>query len=320
MMRFGGFVALALIAASTLNGMAAEGVKITEKEDRLAVEINGELFTEYHFKGAPHTYFYPLLGPGGLAMTRDYPMVPDSKNEEHDHPHHRSLWFSHGDVNKIDFWTEGANTGKILHDKFIEVKSGSDFGLIKSENKWVAPNGEVTCRSEQTVRIYNRPQNERLMDFEVTIKAGDKPLVFGDTKEGTFGIRVAETMRLVQPKNKKGEGRIIQDTGVTNAETWGKRAAWCDYSGPVKGKTMGIAIFDNPQNPRHPTYWHVRDYGLFAVNPFGIHEFEKKPAGTGNFTIEAGQSATFRYRVYIHEGDEKQGKVAERYKEYTEGK
>ena len=81
-----------------------------------------------------------------------------------------------------------------------------------------------------------------------------------------------------------------------------------------------MAIFDHPENPRHPTWWHVRDYGLFAANPFGIHDFEKKPAGTGDFKIPAGQSATFKYRFYLHEGDEQQGQVAARYREYAEGK
>lgn len=317
---FAGLAAVAVIATSCFRALAAEGVQIIAQQDQLVVEINGELFTKYNFQGAPHVYFYPVLGPGGVSMTRDYPMVPNSEGEAHDHPHHRSLWYSHGDVNKVDFWSEGAKAGKILHDKFLEVKSGADFGAIKSENKWVAPNGEVVCRTEQTVRIYSRPKNERLMDFDVTIKAGDKAVVFGDTKEGSFGIRIAESMRLTQPKNAAGRGRIVQDTGVADGQTWGKRAAWCDYYGPVKDKTVGIAIFDHPQNPRHPTHWHVRDYGLFAVNPFGIHDFEKKPAGTGDFTIEAGKSATFRYRVYIHEGDEKQARLAERYKEYAEGK
>ena len=99
--------------------------------------------------------------------------------------------------------------------------------------------------------------------------------------------------------------------------TWGKRAEWCDYFGPVDGKTVGIAIFDHPGNPRHPTWWHVRDYGLFAANPFGLHDFEKKPAQAGNMTIAAGKSVTFRYRIYLHEGDDKQAKVAERYQEYA---
>jgi hypothetical protein len=88
----------------------------------------------------------------------------------------------------------------------------------------------------------------------------------------------------------------------------------------VEGKTVGVAIFDHPKNPRHPTWWHVRNYGLFAANPFGIHDFEKKSAGAGDMKIAPGQSVTFRYRLYLHEGDEKQARVAERYKEYATGK
>jgi hypothetical protein len=296
---------------------AADGVKITKTEDKLRVEINGELFTEYHFKGAPHVYFYPVLGPGGLAMTRNYPMVPNSEGEDHDHPHQRSLWYSHGAVNGIDFWAEGAKAGKIVHDKFLEIKSGADAGVIKSQNKWIAPDGTVPCTDETTVRIYARPNTERLFDYEITLKAGEKEVVLGDTKEGTMGVRIAESMRLTRGRNKPGQGHIVQSTGVRDEKTWGQRAAWCDYFGPVKDKVVGIAIFDHPQNPKHPTWWHVRDYGLFAANPFGVHDFEKKAPNTGNIVIPAGQSLTFKYRFYLHEGDEQQAKVAERYQEFA---
>ena len=132
-----------------------------------------------------------------------------------------------------------------------------------------------------------------------------------------MAVRVNEEMRLVHGKNKPGKGHIVLSSGVLDAQTWGKRGEWCDYNGPVGGKHVGIAIFDHPSNPVHPTYWHVRDYGLFAANPFGIHDFEKKEPGAGNLNIPAGKSVTFKYRFYIHEGDEKQAKVAERFKEYT---
>jgi hypothetical protein len=81
-----------------------------------------------------------------------------------------------------------------------------------------------------------------------------------------------------------------------------------------------MAIFDHPENPRHPTWWHVRDYGLFAANPFGKHDFEsiKDDKAAGNLTVAAGKSITFRYRFYLHEGDEQQGKVAEKYQQYVE--
>lgn len=297
----------------------AEGVKITELENKVRVEIHGELFTEYHFKDAPHVYFYPLIGPHQLSLTRNYPMQRDSEGEDHDHPHHRSLWYSHGAVNGVDFWAETAKAGKIAHDKFLEVKSGADSGVIRSRNKWVAPDGSVVCTDELTFRVYARPLNERLFDFDITLQAGEKEIVLGDTKEGTMAVRVVETMRLKPNKfnTDKPTGHIVQSTGVRDAETWGKRAEWCDYHGPVQGKILGIAIFDHPQNPKHPTWWHVRDYGLFAANPFGVHDFEKKPADAGNLTIPAGKSVTFRYRFYVHEGDEQQGKVAERYEEYA---
>jgi Methane oxygenase PmoA len=310
-------VACAALAASAV---AADGrVRISEKEDRLRVEIDGELFTEYRFKGAPHVYFYPLMGPGGVHMTRHYPMQRDSEGEQHDHEHHRSLWYSHGAVNGVDFWAEAPKAGKIVHDKFLDVKSGTDSAVIRSANKWVAPDGSVTCTDERVFRVYARPKNERLFDFEITLVAGDKEVVLGDTKEGTMAIRLAETMRLTPNKFNAGKtnGHIVQSTGVRDKDTWGKQAEWCDYHGPVGDKILGVAIFDHPSNPRHPTWWHVRDYGLFAANPFGLHDFEKKPAGTGDLKIAPGKSVTFKYRFYIHEGDEQQGKVAERYAEYA---
>jgi hypothetical protein len=308
-----------LLCVASLSAAESDGVKITEQPDKVRVEVNGQLFTEYHFKGAPHVYFYPLLGPGGVDMTRHYPMKRDSEGEDHDHPHHRSLWYSHGAVNGIDFWAETAKAGKILHDKFTEIKSGEKEGIIRSENKWVGPDGAVVCTAGQVFRVYATPANERVFDFEITIKADDKPLVLGDTKEGSMAVRLAETMRLKPNKFNAGKptGQIVQSTGVKNEETWGKRAPWCDYSGPVNGKTVGLTIFDHPKNPRHPTWWHVRDYGLFAANPFGIHDFEKKPRGSGDLTVESKSSVTFRYRFFIHDGDHQQGKVEEKFNEYA---
>ncbi len=287
------------------------GVQIIEQANTLHVEINGEQFTEYHYKDANRPYFYPIIGPQSLRMTRDWPMA-SPPNEEHDHPHHRSLWYAHGDVNGVNFWTDVKPFGKIVHDKFTEIKSGAESGVIKSRDNWVAPNGSIVCTDDRTLRIYNHP-GMRLFDFEITIHASHGPVTFGDTKEGTMAMRLAETMKLKKP----GHGHIVNSEGVRDDKTWGKHADWCDYYGPVDGKIVGVAIFDHPSNPRHPTSWHVRDYGLFAANPFGLHDFETKPAHTGDFTIPAGQSATFRYRFYLHEGDEKQAKVAEMYADYA---
>jgi hypothetical protein len=311
-----GSVAAGSVFAEDTSTANRSGVQITQGPEALQVKINGELFTEYHFKDVPRPYWYPLLGPDALPMTRNWPMK-DVPNEEHDHPHHRSLWFAHGSVNGKDFWSEEKNFGKIVHDEFTEIKSGQESGVIKSHDKWVADDGSVVCTDDRVMRVYNRPGQERLFDFEITIHASNGDVTFGDTKEGTMAMRLAETMRLKQPKGKPGAGHIVTSAGARDGETWGKRADWVDYYGPVNGKVVGVAIFDHPGNPRHPTTWHVRDYGLFAANPFGLHDFEKKPAGAGSLTVPNGQSVTFRYRFYLHEGDEIQGKVAEKYAEYA---
>ena len=320
-MRFGiGFSLLALVSTAlsadvSPTAAAKQGVQLTQLADRVRVEINGQLFTEYFFKDVPRPYCYPLVGPGEVAMTRNWPMK-NTPNEEHDHPHHRSLWFAHGSINGQDFWSEQKAFGKTVHEDFLEVKSGKEAGVIRERNNWVAADGKVVCTDERTLRFFNPGSaSERLFDFEITLFASNGELTFGDTKEGTMAVRLAETMRL---KGKVGQGHIINSTGVRDDQTWGKRAEWCDYYGPVDGKTVGIAIFDHPQNPRHPTWWHVRDYGLFAANPFGQHDFESLPNKTaGNLVVPAGKSVTFRYRIYLHEGDDQQAKVAEKYKQYV---
>jgi hypothetical protein len=312
------------ILSTAISGRAADGVQITQLDDRLRVEINGKLFTEYHFTNVTRPYFYPVLGPGDLAMTRQWPM--ESKpGEEHDHPHHRGLWYTHSKVDGVDFWNDKEVNGKfvsvdgasIAHRKFTAIKSGAQVGVIQSTDDWVDQHGAVLCTDERTVTFYAGADNERTLDFNITLRApSDKPLVLGDDKDGAMAIRVAESMRVTKKDKSTGEGEIVLATGLRGTNAWGKRADWCDYSGPVEGKTVGVAIFDHPSNPNHPTWWHVRDYGLFAANPWGVSYFENKPKGTGAMTVEAGQEITFRYRFYFHEGDAQQAKIVQHYKEY----
>jgi sugar phosphate isomerase/epimerase len=295
---------------------AGGGVKIDDVDKKLRVEINGKLFTEYNFQDVPRPFFYPVIGPTGVPIIRHYPMNPDldKGGDKLDHPHHKSLWFTHGEVNGQDFWGEGSKSGKIVHDKLLKVSSGPQVGVIQAHNKWIAKSGEVVCTDTRTHRFYNRPDGQ-MMDFEITIHASEGKVVLGDTKEGSMAIRLASTMR---EKGDVAQGHIINSEGHHGEEeAWGKRAKWCDYYGPVKDRVVGVAIFDHPQNPKHPTWWHVRDYGLFAANPFGVHNFENKPKGIGDITIPAGESLTFKYRFYFHKGDDKQGKVAEHYREYA---
>jgi hypothetical protein len=293
---------------------AAQGVQITKTDGALRIEIRGEPFAEYRYEGSSRPFLYPVYGPGGLPMTRNWPMK-EAEGEAKDHPHHRSLWWAHGDVNGVDFWSEGRNAGKTVHDRFLEIRSGEREGVIRCANKLVDREGKVIATDERTMRIHHTGE-ERILDFDITVHASEGALTFGDTKEGTMAIRLASTMRL-RGVSGPGKGMIVNSEGVTGKEAWGKRAKWVDYFGPVQGETVGVAIFDHPENPRHPTWWHVRDYGLFAANPFGVHDFERKPAGTGDLTVPAGESITWRYRFLFHRGDAAGAAVADRYAAYV---
>jgi hypothetical protein len=317
--------ALCVISSAPL---AMAGVELKQEADKVTVNIDGKLFTEYHFTGARRPYLYPIIGPTGGAMTRHWPLQDDLATEEHDHPHHKGLWWGHHLVNGAGFWEDsakpGAKLGQMIHDGFAEVKSGENEGVLRAKNKWVIDEtNEVVGTDERTI-TFHKGKDGPMIDFDITIKAGDKEMVFGDDKDGAMAIRVAESMRVDKPKPKgekvtpKGDGHILTAEGKKDAEAWGTKANWCDYWGPVEGKTAGVAMFDNPANPRHPTWWHVRTYGLFAANPFGKAQFEKLPdKNAGEYKIPAGQSITFRYRFYFHAGDTEQAKVAEHYKEYA---
>lgn len=204
-----------------------------------------------------------------------------------------------------------------------KASTKSNVAIIESHNRWVSPDGAVQVTDDTVVRMRAIPEG-RLLDYEITLKApADKPVVFGDTKEGSMAIRLPHWMTPPHTYAKKqtaGTGHIVNDSGVRDTATWGKQSAWVDYYAPKDGKIYGVAIFDHPKNPRHPTRWHVRDYGLFAANPFGQHDFEELKGKPGDFTIPASGSATFRWRFYFNVGDEKAAKVAEQFKAYAAGK
>ena len=325
---------LLLVAiAASLGAAPAAKVTLTKLDDRVRVEIDGKLFTEYVFgDGASRPYCYPVLAPDGTSLTRDFPQK-ETPGEDRDHPWHRSIWFAHSMVNGVDFWNEGAgdvgrspkDKGRTVNDGAVEIKSGA-VGTLHARNKLVAPDGRLIATDERTLRFHAGPDG-RFIDYEITMHAlPDKPLLFGDNKDGTMATRLAQWMTM--PHKQKGQevggkGHIVTATGVRDEDAWGKRADWCDYHAEKDGKTYGVAMFDHPQNLRHPTWWMARNYGLFGANPFGWHDYEKEfkdEPHKGDYTVPAGGSFTLRYRLYFHFGDEKAAKLAERYSEYAAGK
>ena len=159
-----------------------------------------------------------------------------------------------------------------------------------------------------------------MIDYEITIEASQGPVTFGDCKEGTMAIRTHPNLRLENDPSHgvtTAGGQAVNSEGIRGRNVWGKRADWIDYWGTIDEKVVGIAIFDHPSNPRHPTHWMARHYGFVAANPFALNAFEGKPQGTGDMTIPAGQEVTFRSRFLFHEGDAKKANIANHYRNYS---
>jgi hypothetical protein len=277
---------------------ATDGIRFIEKPNQLDVEVGGQYFTSFvHDPALAKPYIGPVIGPYGDSYTRlDF----DIK----EHPHHRSVWLGIGDVNGIDTWNEPKDRhGKQLFGGIEEKIDGSVLARFTSNHSWTSFEGKPQVEEQRTVTFYNTPVDGRFVDMEITFTATKGQVEFGATKEaGPLGIRVAESMKVANG------GTMVNSYGsIGEKECWGQRAQWCDYFGNVGRHTLGIALFDHPDNVDHPSYWHIRDYGLLAANNFYF---------LGGKLFKKGQSMHFKYRMYFHDGDVTQAKVGDRYQDY----
>lgn len=296
------------------NDKKPDRVQITkgEKPDTLDIVIDGQPFTTYYYSNDNmKPYLWPVLAEGGVHVTRDWPM--GEKEISADHKHHKSMWTSYGNINGADCWMEEANAG-FQHTDDITFGSGDAYGWIHSKNTWQDNTHKPVIAEEREYRFYYGVPKAKIFDVAVTFTAAYGDAKFGDTKEG--GIM---SLRIRDQINGEHNGVItLADGRQGQAACWGQPSPWCDYSGTIEGAgVFGATIMDYPKNLRAPSRWHVRDYGLMGANVFGLSHFTNKQEN-GDYLLKAGETLTFKYRVYVHSGDVKQGQVAERYADYTE--
>jgi len=317
---------LALVISSAVPAiLPGEGpVELRREGDLIDIVIGGRPFATYYFDPAvAKPYVFPVRSAQGTVVTRSFPMVADAPGEDHDEPHQRAMYFAHGDINGFDFWGEAAfprwsrhsraTFGRTVFRKLDEMSGGAEFGTVRAQFDLVTPDGQVIAEEIQAYTFRGDAQS-RIIDCEFTIRASRGPVKMGDTKEGTFAIRLVKAL---EPPS----GHMMNSTGGNDEKTiWGKQADWVDYSGTVEGEDVGVAVFDNPQNLRHPTYWHARHYGLLAANPFVVREFTHDRHEDGSYTIPTGGVLVLRYRVFVHHGDYRQARVVEAYSRYAESK
>jgi Methane oxygenase PmoA len=306
--------------------IVAAPVELKQNKNLVEILIGGKSFTTYYFgPDAAKAYLMPLQTANGIVISRPFPVGNDASMGDPKassfEPHQRPLYFGHGNIDGLDFWAEEV-FGKYYHDHarqafghmanatIQEARGGSDSGTLRANFALADPNGRVIGQETQEF-TFRGDDHTRTIDCQFTLKATDGLIAIGDSKEGTFGIRLGR--ELSAPL-----GHMINSHGAQGEkEIWGKRADWVDYFGTVSGRDFGIAVFDHPKSFRHPTTWHARGYGLFAANPFGLREFTNDPQQDGSWAIPEGESLTFRYRVLIYEGKLSPDEIGNAYKQYA---
>lgn len=318
-------LARVVCAASVITSLAAAAsVKIERRDSRIDVSVDGKPFTVYYFDSAvAKPYLMPLRTASGVILSRSFPVgndIPkaDLKSPSFE-PHQRPLYFAHGDIDGLDFWSEKAfssyygrhdktSYGHMVLDK-IEERGSSIHAVFHL----VGPDGRILGDETQTF-TFGGDAGVRTIDCEFVIEATHGPVVMGDTKEGTFGIRLRQELSAPHDNMTNSAGAHGEPA------IWGKPANWVNYSGTVDGKKVGIAAFDHPRSFRHPTTWHARAYGLLAANPFGLREFTNDPQKDGSWTIPGGKSLTFRYRVALYDGTMSSSQIENAYQKYAAGR
>ncbi|MEX2233545.1 MAG: PmoA family protein [Cyclobacteriaceae bacterium] len=296
-----------------------------EAEKRIDVMIDGKLFTAYQW---PDNVFkpilYPIISAGGTEVTRGFPLQP-REGERNDHRHQVGNWLNYGNVNGYDFWGNGSegkrsqNGGEIKHLSVEKLSGGKGEATLVALASWKDPSDKEVL-TERTEYHFITSGTVRIVDRITTLtNPGTEVVNFKDTKEGMFGIRVARQLELpsneeltltdaqgnpttVKKMSNEGvTGNYRSSEGITGEKVWSTRAKWMNLYGSIGNEKISLVICDHPENISYPTYWHARGYGLFSANPLGAKDFTQGKEEI-NYSLPAGQSLTFRYRIVVSSG------------------
>jgi len=267
---------------------------------RASFQRDGVEITRYHFgPGLHRPFLFPVIGQSGISLTRmGHPHDPES------HSHHNSVWISHNDVDGISFWSDGGG-GKIRHKRIVKFEDVGERSTIVTENEWVTNVGKVLLLETRQITVLLLGNSEWLLIIDMEFKAKDEPVTLGKTPFGMIGVRMAKTIGV-----NDGGGRIRNSEGAVNEkEVLWKRARWVDYSGAVTNKRLqGITLFDHPDNPNFPTYFHVRNDGWMGASL----TFD------GPRKIQPNEPLHLRYGLYIHSDMKAKDAIEAKWKRFTE--
>lgn len=255
-------------AAAASNGGIVE-LEQGAADSVVTAVIDGSPFVTYCYgSDLSRPFLFPLRGPnGGPVITR--PHQPD--DGEHPHqcaaaaatlsPHYcltlaaahsltdrkrnwlaacrrKGVWCAVDEVNGIRFWGERQipdnverwPQGKIESRGVVLRGGGTAAATLELSSEWLGEGGTAVLHEHTVLTIHA----SHLLEYTVTLTAPeDRDVIFGDTKEGFFGIRLVDELRASEGAT------VVNSDGVVGCDAcYGRHADWIDYSGPV-GSVQG---------------------------------------------------------------------------------
>lgn len=269
-----------------------------QTDGSLALLNHGRVVWQFNFDqkgGKP--YFHPICLTDGTELTWHRPP---------DHPWHYGLWFSWKYINGLNYWEEDRQTGLSegrTEIRRLEVKPGGNYSAtVAMELSYHPPGAPAVLMEDRRITVGTPDaQGAYRIDWSGHFTAGaadvllDRTPITGEKNGQSWGGYAGLSMRLA--KNIT-DWQLIDSEGRKDLAAHGQKARWMDFSGQsADGQTGGIAIFDHPDNLRHPAPGFVI---MDPKVPFAYFS----PALLFNqpYILPVGKNLTLRYRVLIHPG------------------
>jgi hypothetical protein len=252
-----------------------QSIGVTPDDGALAVRAGDRVLLRYRYEGVPYKpYVQELFTPGGVNILRDAPA---------DHLHHHALMFAVA-VEGVNFWEEQQQPGRQRHLSFAHyVKAGDgnnpEAAGFDEQLEWVNPRTDEVLATElrRILVCRMKEQNATVLKW-----VGKHSITLTGSPYFGLGMRFLESMDT--------GGQFHSSTGQTGVEnTNDKRAKWCAYVAKADGKAVTVAIFDYPDNVRHPATWFTMEKPFAYLSAtLALHKESLKIAATEPLVLRYG--------------------------------
>ena len=308
------FSAVGLLTIALPNpASAGNTIGITADESIVSVHAGQRPLLRYRYKNVPFKpYVQQLFSPGGVNVLRDAPA---------DHLHHHALMFA-VNVDGVNFWEETQAAGTQAHQAFTdtrtdvktEVENDERFEMRRASFTelidWIKPGSqELLLKELRTIEVRQGTDLGATVltwQSKFEVPAGKKSATLTGSHYHGLGMRFVKLMdtggRFTNADGKpgtvfRGDERLVRST-------------WCAYTADANGKPVTVAMFDHPDNPRHPATWFTMTRSFAYLS--ATLKLHKEP-----LKVASGKPLVLRYAVAVWDGQVETDQINQLYRRWS---